>query len=71
VTLEGAECGLEARGWTPKDLAKIINVPVETINNIIHHHKQVTPETAIKLSQALGTSPDFWTNLEAKYRLYL
>ncbi len=62
---------LEARGWTQKDFAEIINRPVQTINEIIRGSKQITPETAIELSQALGTSPEFWTNLEAKYRLYL
>jgi hypothetical protein len=45
--------------------------PVQTINEIIRGSKQITSETAIELSQALGTSPEFWTNLEAKYRLHL
>lgn len=62
---------LEARGWTQKDLAEIMSRPVQTINEIIRGSKQITPETAIELSQALGTSPEFWTNLEAKYRLHL
>jgi HTH-type transcriptional regulator/antitoxin HigA len=61
---------LEARGWTQKDLAEIIGRPPQTINEIIRGSKQITPETAIELSQALGTSPEFWTNLEAKYRLH-
>ncbi|WP_337885589.1 HigA family addiction module antitoxin [Fischerella thermalis] len=60
---------LEARGWTQKDLAEIMGRPVQTINEIIRGSKQITPETAIELSQALGTSPEFWTNLEAKYWL--
>ncbi|GBF78846.1 HigA family addiction module antitoxin [Aphanothece sacrum] len=62
---------LDARGWTQKDLAKIIKRPPQTINEIIQGTKQITPETAIELSQALGTSPTFWTNLEANYRLFL
>ncbi|MBW4565762.1 MAG: HigA family addiction module antidote protein [Mojavia pulchra JT2-VF2] len=62
---------LEARGWTQKDLAEIMGRPVQTINEIIRGSKQITPETAIELSLALGTSPEFWTNLEAKYRLHL
>jgi addiction module HigA family antidote len=62
---------LEARGWTQKDLAEIIGRPVQAINEIIRGTKQITPETALGLSQVLGTSPEFWTNLEAKYRLHL
>lgn len=62
---------LEARSWTQKDLAEIMGRPVQTINEIIRGSKQITPETAIELSLALGTSPEFWTNLEAKYRLHI
>ena len=62
---------LEARGWKQKDLAEIMGRPVQTINEIIRGNKQITPETALELSQAFGTSPEFWTNLEAKYRLHL
>ncbi|MEH2299466.1 MAG: HigA family addiction module antitoxin [Nostoc sp.] len=62
---------IEARGWTQKDLAEIMGHPVQTINEIIRGSKQITPETAIELSQALGTSPEFWTNLEAKYQVHL
>ncbi len=45
--------------------------PVQTINEIIQGSKQITPETAIELSQALSTSFEFWTNLEAKYQVHL
>ncbi|GAB1543628.1 HigA family addiction module antitoxin [Scytonema sp. NUACC21] len=62
---------LEARGWTQKDLAEIMGCSVDTINKIIRGSKEITLETAIELSQALGTSPEFWTNLEAKYRLHV
>ncbi|MFQ4140105.1 HigA family addiction module antitoxin [Nodosilinea sp. PGN35] len=62
---------LEARGWTQKDLAEIMGRPHQTINGIINGNKQITPETAIELAEALGTSAEFWTNLEAKYRLHL
>jgi plasmid maintenance system antidote protein VapI len=42
----------------------MIGRPVQIINEIILGTKQITPETANKLSQALGTSAEFWTNLE-------
>ena len=38
---------LEARGWTQKDLANIMNRPPQVINEIIKGTKQITPETAI------------------------
>ena len=62
---------LEARGWTQKDLANIMNRPPQVINEIIKGTKQITPETAIELSKAFGTSAKFWQNLEANYQLFL
>lgn len=62
---------LEARGWTQKDLAEIMERPHQTINGIVNGNKQITPETALGLAEALGTSAELWTTLESKYRLYL
>ncbi len=62
---------LEARGWTQKDLANIMSRPPQTINEIVKGSKQITPETAIELSEALGTTAEFWTSLESKYQLHL
>ena len=33
--------------------------------------KRITPETAVELAQAFGTSPELWLNLETAYRLSL
>lgn len=62
---------LDARGWTQKDLAEIMGRPFQAINEIIRGSKQITPETALELAEAFGTSPELWTNLEANYRLHL
>ena len=62
---------LDARGWTQKDLAEITKRPPQTINEIIKGTKQITPETARELSAALGTTAEFWINLETNYRLNL
>lgn len=62
---------IEARGWTQKDLAEIMGRPAQTINEIVKGTKQITPETALELSAVFSTSAQFWTNLEANYRLHL
>ena len=62
---------LEARSWTQKDLADIMGRPPQTINEIVRGTKRVTPEAALELAAALGTSAEFWTNLESNYRLHL
>lgn len=62
---------LDARGWSQKDLAEIIDRPSQVINEIVRGTKQVTPETAIQLGQAFTMSAEFWLSLETKYRLRL
>jgi HTH-type transcriptional regulator/antitoxin HigA len=62
---------LAARGWTQKDLARIMQRPAQAINEIVKGGKQITPETAIELREAFGTSPEFWTHLEVQYRLHI
>jgi len=61
---------LEARGWTQKDLAHIMGRPEQTISQIVRGRKRVTPETALELASAFGTSADLWLNLEANYQLH-
>lgn len=60
---------LEARGWTQKQLAEIIDRPEQAISEIIRGTKRITPDTAIELSQAFGTSADFWLNLEVQHQV--
>ena len=62
---------LDARDWTQRDLAAILGRPEQAISEIVNGTKQITPETSLELSQAFGTSPEFWHNLEANYRLEL
>jgi HTH-type transcriptional regulator/antitoxin HigA len=62
---------LEARGWSQADLAAVLGRPVQAVNEIITGKKAITPETAMALSQALGTSAEYWLNLESGYRLDL
>jgi HTH-type transcriptional regulator/antitoxin HigA len=60
---------LEARGWTQKNLAEILGRPEQTISEIVRSRKRITPETALQLGEAFGTSAALWLNLESKYRL--
>ncbi len=62
---------LEARGWSQSDLAVVLARPTQAVNEIVTGKKAITPETAIALSQALGTSAEYWLNLESSYRLDL
>jgi HTH-type transcriptional regulator/antitoxin HigA len=62
---------IAARGWTQDDLARIMGRPVQVISEIVSAKKQITPETALGLAAAFGTSAEMWLNIEARYRLRL
>ena len=56
-------------GQTQVALAAHLGVPVQRVNELVRAKRGVTPETAWLLSQAFGTSPEFWLNLQAAYDL--
>ena len=60
---------LKVRGWTQKYLAWLMGRRTATISLIVTGKKRITPQTAIQLGLALGTSPELWWNLETNYRL--
>lgn len=62
---------MEARGWSQRDLARILGRPLQAVNEIVNGRKRITAETAKELGLALGTGPEYWLNLENAYRLWL
>ncbi|WP_082505495.1 helix-turn-helix domain-containing protein [Deinococcus sp. Leaf326] len=62
---------LDARGWTQKDLAAIVQRPAQAINEIINGKKRITAETAYALASALGINEEIWLRLESNYQLYI
>jgi len=56
-------------GLTQVALAGHLGVPVQRVNEIVRGKRGITPETAWLFSQAFGTSPQFWINLQTNYDL--
>jgi addiction module HigA family antidote len=50
-------------------LAKHLGIPTQRINEIVRGKRGVTPETAWLFAQALGTTPQFWLNLQIQHDL--
>jgi len=50
-------------------LAEHLEIPVQRINELIRGKRGVTPETAWLLAGALGTTPEFWINLQTQHDL--
>jgi addiction module HigA family antidote len=60
---------LKPLGVTKYRLAKALDVPPTRIGEIVHGKREVSAETALLLAKVLGTSPEFWLNLQAQYSL--
>lgn len=50
-------------------LAQAIEVSPRRINEIVHGKRGISPDTALRLARALGTSDRFWMNLQVRYDL--
>ena len=59
---------LQERGMSQSELARRMDRPVKTINEIVNGKAAITPDTAIQLERALGISARLWNGLEANYR---
>ena len=56
-------------GLSQVEFAAHIGVPVQRVNEIVRGKRGITPETAWLFSQAFGTTPQLWINLQANYDL--
>jgi addiction module HigA family antidote len=55
---------------TQSAFAEHIGVTFARLNEIINGRRGVTPDTAIRFASALGTTADFWLNLQLGWDLY-
>ena len=62
---------LDELGISQYRLAKTIGVPPIRINEIVHCRRSITADTALRIGQALGMTPEFWLNLQRMYDLDL
>ena len=50
-------------------LAQVLAVPTNRITEIVGERRAITAETALRLSRAFDTTPEFWLNLQQAYEL--
>jgi antitoxin HigA-1 len=50
-------------------LAKALHVPTNRMTGIGNGERSITAETALRLARFLGTTPEFWLNLQTHYDL--
>ena len=62
---------LEALNMNATQLAEALHVPPNRIYQILQGKRAITADTALRLSQWLGTSAEIWLNLQKLYELRL
>lgn len=56
-------------GLSGRSFAEHIAVPANRVTEIVRGTRGITGETALLFSKALGTTPEFWINLQGLYEL--
>ncbi len=60
---------LEALEMSAKAFAAALDVPGNRITAILNGQRGITADTALRLSRYLGTTPEFWLNLQKTFEL--
>ena len=60
---------LEPLGLSVTEGAKILGVTRQALNNVINGKSAISPEMAIRLTKAFGSTPDTWLRMQVAYDL--
>lgn len=58
---------LEELNLSANAFAKALDVPTNRITAILNEQRSVTADTALRLAQFFGSTPDFWMSLQSSY----
>ena len=62
---------LDPAGIRPGTLARALGVSRDRISELSKGERDITPDTALRLSAFFGTTADFWLNLQSHYDLVM
>jgi antitoxin HigA-1 len=60
---------LDPFGISAYKLSKEIKIPQTRISQIIKGNRRITADTALRLSEFFGNSPQFWLGIQVDYDL--
>ncbi len=58
---------LEELNLSANAFSKALGVPANRITAILNEQRGITADTALRLAQFFGGTPDFWMNLQSSY----
>lgn len=61
---------LRPRGLSQSKFARRVGISYPRLNQVIHGKRGLTANTAIRLARVLGTSPEYWLELEQRWRVW-
>lgn len=61
---------LEPHGISGRELAEKLDVSPSTLSRVLKGASRITPEMALRLSKALGRSPESWLAMQDAYDLW-
>ncbi len=61
---------MEPFGLSCRYLAGQLNVAASTLNRVLKQQSGVSPEMALRLSKALGRTPESWLAMQGSYDLW-
>lgn len=62
---------MDYRNWTQEDFSEVIGMTTKHVNKILQDKQPITFDTAKILAEVFETTPQYWLNLDANYRLWL
>lgn len=62
---------LEPNGISGRELAATLGVAPSTLSRVLNGSTRVTPEMALRLSKALGRSPESWLSMQDMHDLWV
>ena len=62
---------LEPHGISGRELAVKLDVAASTLSRVLNGTSRITPEMALRLSKALGRSPESWLIMQDSHDLWL
>ena len=60
---------LEPLGLSVTEGAKILGVSRQALNNVVNGKAVISPEMAVRLSKAFGSTPETWLQMQLNYDL--
>jgi addiction module HigA family antidote len=60
---------LKELGMSAAELARQLDVPTNRVTEILNGRRAITGDTALPLAHFLGTTAEFWLNLQSLYEI--